>query len=86
MKQNPRKVFHDGVLVDSQKTFINELSDLESCNYIQVFSHYGKTFWMVKLKHLNNGRCLVLACYPDYGYLREEGRLLKQWPQNKIPF
>lgn len=66
-------------LLNSQKVFINELTSLEKDRYIQVFSHYGRTFWMVKLKHLTNGRTLILRCYPQRGSLEEKGRILKSW-------
>lgn len=66
-------------LLNSQKVFINELTSLEKDRYIQVFSHYGRTFWMVKLKHLTNGRTLILRCYPQRGSLEEKGRVLKSW-------
>lgn len=66
-------------LLNSQRTFINELNSLEKDRYIQVFSHYGRTFWMIKLKHLTNGRTLILRCYPQRGSLEEKGRVLKSW-------
>lgn len=66
-------------LLNSQRTFINELNSLEKDRYIQMFSHYGRTFWMVKLKHLTNGRTLILRCYPQRGSLEEKGRVLKSW-------
>ena len=66
-------------LLNSQRTFINELNSLEKDRYIQMFSHYGRTFWLVKLKHLTNGRTLILRCYPQRGSLEEKGRVLKSW-------
>jgi hypothetical protein len=77
--------FKEGCLVDSQVVFINELSDLKKNRYIEVFAHYGRTFWMVKVKHLTNRRTLILKCYPSYFALNEGGKLLKQWPENAIP-
>ena len=70
--------FRQGVLVNSQREFINELNGLKADRYIEVFSHYGRTFWMVKLKHLTNGRTLVLKSYPSYFILEEGGKPLKQ--------
>lgn len=66
-------------LLNSQKVFINELTSLNKDRYIEVFSHYGRTFWMVKLRHLTNGRTLILRCYPQRGSLEEKGRVLKSW-------
>ena len=77
--------FRQDVLVNSQREFINELNGLKADRYIEVFSHYGRTFWMVKLKHLTNGRTLVLKCYPNHFTLNEGGRILKQWPEGSIP-
>lgn len=78
-------VFKDGEIVRSQREFINELVGLRADRYVEVFAHYGRTFWMVKVKHLTNGRTLVLKCYPTYFTLNEGGRILKQWPEGSIP-
>lgn len=78
--------FKQGVLVNSQREFINELNGLKADRYIEVFAHYGRTFWMVKLKHLTNGRTLVMKSYPNYFILEEGGKPLKQvsWNDYKI--
>ena len=78
--------FRQGVLVNSQRLFINELNGLKADRYIEVFTHYGEHFWMVKLKHLTNGRTLVLKSYPDYFILEEGGKPLKQvsWNDYKV--
>lgn len=73
-------------LLNSQRTFINELTSLKRDRYIEVFAHYGRTFWMVKLKHLTNGRTLILRCYAQWGSLEEKGKCLKCWPTGCIPF
>lgn len=73
-------------LLNSQCIFINELISLKRDRYIEVFAHYGRTFWMVKLKHLSNGRTLILRCYAQWGSLEEKGRVLKCWPTGSIPF
>lgn len=78
--------FKAGQLVNSQVEFINELTDLKSNRYIVLFAHYGRTFWMCKVRHRSNGRTLTLKCYPTFFTLNEGGRLLKQWPENAIPF
>lgn len=78
--------FRQGALLNSQKEFINELTSLKKDRYIEVFSHYGRTFWMVKLKHLTNGRTLILKCYPEFGSIEEKGKLLKYWQCEYIPF
>lgn len=70
--------FRQGVLVNSQRLFINELKGLKADRYIEVFAHYGRTFWLVKLKHLTNGRTLVMKSYPNYFILEEGGKPLKQ--------
>lgn len=70
--------FKQGVLVNSQREFINELNGLKADRYIEVFAHYGEHFWMVKLKHLTNGRTLVLKSYPKQFILEEGGKPLKQ--------
>lgn len=77
--------FKDGEIVGSQREFINELVGLKADRYIEVFAHYGRTFWMVKVRHLTNRRTLVLKCYPTYFTLNEGGRILKQWPEGSIP-
>lgn len=77
--------FKHGELVGSQREFINELAGLKKDNYVEVFAHYGRTFWMVKVRHLTNRRTLVLKCYPAYFSLNEGGRILKQWPEGSIP-
>lgn len=73
-------------VLNSQLTFINELISLKQDRYIEVFAHYGRTFWMVKLKHLTNGRTLILRCYAQWGSLEEKGKVLKSWPEGCIPF
>lgn len=80
------ETFRQGVLVNSQREFINELNGLKADRYIEVFAHYGRTFWMVKLKHLTNGRTLVLKSYPSYFILEEGGKPLKQvsWNDYKL--
>ena len=78
-------VFKDGEIVGSQREFINELVGLKEDRYVEVFAHYGRTFWMVKVRHLTNRRTLVLKCYPTYFTLNEGGRILKQWPEGSIP-
>lgn len=86
IKDIDNSLFKEGRLVDSQVVFINELTDLKKNRYIEVFAHYGRTFWMVKVKHLTNRRTLILKCYPSYFTLNEGGKLLKQWPESGIPF
>ena len=81
-----KPVFEDGELVRSQREFVNELIGLKADRYVEVFAHYGRTFWKAKVKHLTNGRTLVLTCYPTYFTLTEGGRILKQWPEGAIPF
>ena len=78
--------FKQGVLVNSQRLFINELNGLKADRYIEVFAHYGEHFWLVKLKHLTNGRTLVLKSYPNYFILEEGGKPLKQvsWNDYKM--
>lgn len=78
--------FKQGVLVNSQREFINELIGLKADRYIEVFAHYGRTFWMVKLKHMTNGRTLVMKSYPNYFILEEGGKPLKQvsWNDYKL--
>lgn len=80
-----KPTFKDGEIVGSQREFINELVGLKADRYVEVFAHYGRTFWMVKVRHLTNRRTLVLKCYPTYFTLNEGGRILKQWPEGSIP-
>lgn len=70
--------FRQGTLVNSQRMFLHELSSLQSDKYIEVYAHYGRTLWMCKLKHLNNGRTLIMKAYPDYYVLREKEKILKE--------
>lgn len=79
-------IFPENRLLNSQKVFINELNSLKQDRYIEVFAHYGQTLWLVKLRHLTNGRTLILRCYPQCGSLTEGGKLLKEWPSGSIPF
>lgn len=78
--------FKPGVLLNSQREFINEMNGLKADRYIEVFAHYGRTLWLVKLKHLTNRRTLVLKCYPNYFILEEDGKPLKQvaWNDYKM--
>lgn len=85
MQQIDKSFFKETSLVDSQLVFINELTDLKRNRYIEVFAHYGRTFWMAKVRHLTNRRTLILKCYPTYFTLQEGGKLLKQWPENALP-
>lgn len=80
------QIFPEDHLVNSQKVFINELNSLKQDRYIEVFAHYGQTLWLVKLRHLTNGRTLVLRCYAQWGSLTENGKLLKEWPSDTVPF
>lgn len=86
ISEQVKPVFEDGEIVKSQLEFINELAGLKMDRYVEVFAHYGRTFWLVKVKHLTNGRTLILRCYPHYFTLTEGGKLLKQWPKGAIPF
>ena len=79
------QIFPEDHLVNSQKVFINELNSLKQDRYIEVFAHYGRTLWLVKLRHLTNGRTLVLRCYAQWGSLTEKGKLLKLWASDTIP-
>ena len=73
-------------LVDSQRVFIFELIDLCANNYIIVFEVYGTFLWFVKLRHLNNGRRLILRWDSKCCTLEEGGKLLKCYPEGAIPF
>lgn len=79
-------IMHNNSLVDSQRLFILELNALKQDRYIEVFAHYGRTFWMIKLKHLTNGRTLILRCYRQWGSLSEGDKILKQWPSETTPY
>lgn len=79
-------VFPENRLLNSQKVFLNELTSLKQDRYIEVFAHYGQTLWLVKLRHLTNGRTLILRCYPQCGSLTENGKLLKEWPAGSLPY
>ena len=79
------QIFPEDHLVNSQKVFINELNSLKRDRYIEVFAHYGQTLWLVKLRHLTNGRTLVLRCYVQWGSLTENGKILKLWASDTIP-
>lgn len=66
-------------LVNSQRIFANELSDLLANNYIVQVQSYNKSWWLVKLRHLNNGRTLILNCTAKYGCIKENGKVIKEW-------
>lgn len=66
-------------LVNSQRIFVNELSDLLANNYIVQVQSYNKSVWLVKLRHLNNGRTLVLRCTVERGCIKENGNVIKEW-------
>lgn len=72
--------FPQNRLVDSQRMFINELSSLQRDNYIIRVSHFGSSFWLVKLQHLSNGRTLILTCRSNEMELREGSKVLKLIP------
>ena len=80
-----RAFFPQAGLVDSQREFINELSGLRRDRYITMYEVYTSYLWMAKLQHQTNGRKLTLVCYPDCMYLREGGKLLKEFPANTKP-
>lgn len=66
-------------LVNSQRIFINELTDLLANNYIIKVQSYNESWWLVKLKHLNNGRTLILRCTLQCGCIKENGKVIKEW-------
>ena len=66
-------------LVNSQRIFVNELSDLLANNYIVQVQSYNSSVWLVKLRHLNNGRTLVLRCTIESGCIKEKGKIIKEW-------
>lgn len=66
-------------LVNSQRIFANELSDLLANNYIVQVQSYNKSWWLVKLRHLSNGRTLILNCNTKYGCIKEKGKIIKEW-------
>ena len=62
--------------VDAQ----SECIDLCSCGYREVFSVRQHDWWFVKLRHLHNGRTLVVEWKPDYYEIRENRKVLKRVP------
>lgn len=66
-------------LVNSQRIFANELSDLLANNYIIQVQSYNDSVWLVKLRHLNNGRTLILRCTKLCGCIKENGNVIKEW-------
>lgn len=66
-------------LVNSQRVFLNELSDLLANNYIIRVESYNESWWLVKLRHLNNGRTLILRCTVECGCIMENGKVIKDW-------
>lgn len=67
-------------LVDSQRVFINELTDLLRNRYIIRVQYYDRKVWLVKLQHLTNGRKLSLHWKDDCGKIMEGKKVIKQWP------
>lgn len=66
-------------LVNSQRIFLNELSDLLANKYIIQVESYNESVWLVKLRHLNNGRTLILRCSLQCGCIKEKGKIIKEW-------
>lgn len=71
-------------LVNSQRIFINELSDLLANRYIIRVQSYNDGYWLVKVQHLTNRRTLILRCTVDCGCIKENGRIIKSWPANSL--
>lgn len=71
-------------LVDSQRVFVNELSDLLANRYIIRVQYYDEKVWLVKVKHLTNGRELSLHWHDECGCIMEKGKILKRWPTLSI--
>lgn len=68
------------ILTNSQRNFLSELFDLVINNYIIRVQSYGDNGWFVKLKHMKNGRTLILWCNDKKGYIKEGKKFIKQWP------
>lgn len=67
------------VLVNSQRIFLSELFDLVINNYMIRVQSYGDNGWFVKLKHMKNGRTLILWCNKERGYIKEDKEIIKEW-------
>ena len=67
------------VLVNSQRIFLSELFDLVINNYMIRVQSYGDNGWFVKLKHMKNGRTLILWCNNEKGCIKENGKIIKEW-------
>ena len=56
---------------------LSECSDLIDNGYREVFHLVQCDWWFCKLRHLHNGRTLILQWRPDYYTLTEGKRTLK---------
>lgn len=54
---------------------LKECSDLEFNGYKKVFFSHSENLWVMKLRHRNNGRTLIVKWKPD-GYRIIEDRII----------
>ena len=65
-------------LSKEQIEVLSEYLDLLQNGYVNRFATYNDTFWFIKVKHLINGRELVVRWNRDLAGIWENGRVIKQ--------
>lgn len=65
-------------LSKEQIEVLSEYLDLLQNGYVNRFATYNDTFWFIKVKHLINGRELIVRWNHESAGIWENGRVIKQ--------
>ena len=70
-------------LSQEQIEVVEDYLDLLKNGYINMFSVYDDTFWVIKVRHLINGRVLTFRWSNERATLSEGKKVLKNYAREK---
>ena len=73
----------NGRLSKVQIEVVNDYLDLLQNQYMQIFASIHPEWWFIKLRHLVNGRTLILEWQGESATLREGKNVLKRYGRAK---
>lgn len=70
-------------LSQEQIEVVEDYLDLLKNGYINMFAVYDDTFWVIKVRHLINGRVLTFRWSSERATLSEGKKVLKNYAREK---
>lgn len=70
-------------LSQEQIEVVEDYLDLLKNGYINMFAVYDDTFWVIKVRHLINGRVLTFRWSNERATLSEGKKVLKNYAREK---